>query len=260
MARPFYRSSREPFLGGTAATLGLVKIQQLKREKLGGLDAEAIRGMREEAYTQIFGDPTTGKHLSTAPEVLMMVLLLTVWLTPLLVSLLAFDSVSADLQHKAVRYWSMRTRRWSYFVGKWAGVWATLSIMTLTMHALIWLVCIIRGEAAAGEALSWGVRFWVITLPIGAAWAGIATFVSSLFKSPIISLLVTFAAFFVLFLFYIIGSVTHAEALAYVYPNFYEDWLINSRLDRWMSGLGACLGMAAVYVGAGSFLFAKRDV
>lgn len=247
-------------LGGTAATLGLVKLQQLKREKLGGVDAETIRSLREQAYTELFGDATTGKTLSTAPEVLMMVLILTVWLTPLLVSLLAFDSVSADLQNKGVRYWSMRTRRWAYFVGKWAGVWATLSIMTFTMHFLIWGVCIFRGEATAGEALGWGVRFWVITLPIGAAWSGIATLVSSLFKSPIIALLTTFAAFFVLFLFYIIGSLSHADALAYVYPNFYEEWLMNARLDRWLSGLGACLAMAALYVGGGSFLFAKKDV
>ena len=247
-------------VGGSAATLGLVRLEHFKREKLGDLDPEALRAAREQLYTEAFGDATTGKNLSTAPDVLMMVLLLTVWLTPLLVSLLAFDSVSGDLQHKAVRYWSMRTRRWSYFIGKFAGIWATLSIMTLTMHALIWVVCIARGEATAGSALGWGLKFWAVTLPIGAAWAGLATLVSSLFKSPIIALLVTFTAFFALFLVYIIGSLTHADPLLYLYPNFYEDWLINSRPDRWLGGLAACLGMVAVYVGAGSFLFAKKDV
>lgn len=247
-------------LGGTGATLLLVKAQQLKREKLAGADPEALRALREDAATQIFGDPATGKSLADAPEVLVVVLLLTIWLTPLVISLLGFDSVSGDLQHKAVRYWTLRTRRWSYFVGKFAGVWATVSMMTFAMHALVWILTIVRGEATAASALGWGLRFWLITLPISAAWCGIATFVSSLFKTPIISLLVIFASFFGLWLLWMIGQVTHAEAMQYAYPNFYDALLVNPRVDRALTGLAACLGMAALYVGGGSYLFMKRDV
>jgi ABC-type transport system involved in multi-copper enzyme maturation permease subunit len=247
-------------LGGTAATLLLVKAQQLKREDFGAVDAEQMRTLREKAATKIFGDAATGSSLADAPEVLLAVLLLTIWLTPLVISLLGFDSVSGDLQHKAVRYWTLRTRRWSYFVGKFAGVWATVSMMTFSMHALIWIVCIVRGEAPAATALGWGIRFWLLTLPMSAAWCGIATFISSLFKSPIISLLVTFSVFFGLFLCWFIGQVAHTEALQYVYPNFYDSMLIHPRLDRAMTGLAACFGMAALYVGGGSYLFAKRDV
>jgi ABC-type transport system involved in multi-copper enzyme maturation permease subunit len=243
-------------LGGTGATLLLVKAQQLKREKLAGADPEALRSLREEAATQIFGDPATGKSLAHPPPVVV----LTIWLTPLVISLLGFDSVSGDLQHKAVRYWTLRTRRSSYFIGKFAGVWATVSLMTLAMHALVWILCIVRGEAPAAAALGWGIRFWLITLPISAVWCGLATLVSSLFKSPIIALLVIFSSFFGLWLFWMIGQVSHAEAMQYVYPNFYDAMLVNPRLDRAMTGVAACLGMAALYVGGGSYLFMKKDV
>ena len=247
-------------LGGTGATLLLVKAQQLKRENFANADAETMRSLREDTATKIFGDPVTGKSLADAPEVLVAVLLLTIWLTPLVISLLGFDSVSGDLQHKAVRYWTLRTRRWSYFIGKFAGVWATVSMMTFSMHALIWLLCIIRGEAPAATALGWGVKFWLLTLPISAAWCAIATFISSLFRSPIIALLVMFSAFFGLFLCWFIGQVAHTEALQYVYPNFYDAMLMSPRVDRWMTGLAACVGMAALYLGGGSYLFMKRDV
>ncbi|MBS2017554.1 MAG: ABC transporter permease [Deltaproteobacteria bacterium] len=247
-------------LGGTGATLLIVKAQQLKREKLAALDPSHLKDLREEAATQIFGDPATGKSLAEAPEVLIAVLLLTVWLTPLVISLLAFDSVSGDMQHKAVRYWTLRTRRSSYFIGKWAGVFASVSALTFAMHAIIWILCIVRGEAAAGTALGWGLRFWLVTLPISAVWCGLSTFVSSLFKSPIISLLVTFASFFVLWLLWMIGQVTHADALMYVYPNFYDALLVHPQINKAMTGLAACLGMVGLYVGAGSFLFMKRDV
>ncbi len=247
-------------LGGTGATLLLVKLQQLKREELAGANVDMIRGLREDAATKIFGDPLTGKSLADAPEVLVMVLLLTIWLTPLAIALLGFDSVSSDLQHKSVRYWTLRSRRWSFFVGKWAGIWMTVSTMTLAMHALVWLLCILRGEAPAATALSWGMRFWLITLPISAAWCAIATFVSSLFRTPFLSLLVMMAAFFGLWLLWMIGQVTHIEALKYAYPNFYDAMLVHPKPERFLAGLACCLGLTALYVGAGSFLFSKRDV
>ena len=33
-----------------------------------------------------------------------------------------------------------------------------------------------------------------------------------------------------------------------------------ARVDRWMTGLAACIGMTALYVGASSFMFTKRDL
>lgn len=247
-------------IGGAISTLAIVKGQQLKHENLANADAESLRQIRETAWTKVFGDPATGKSLADAPEALVFALILTVWLTPLVISLLGFDSVSGDLQHKSVRYWTLRTRRSSYFIGKWAGTFATVSLMTLTMHAVIWVLCIVRGEAPAGAALAWGLRFWLVTLPISATWCGISTFVSSLFKTPIISLLVTFSAFFGLWLFWMIGQVTHAEAMQYVYPNFYDALLVHPHINKALTGVAACLGMLALYVGGGSYLFTKRDV
>jgi ABC-type transport system involved in multi-copper enzyme maturation permease subunit len=247
-------------LGGTGATLLLVKAQEFKREKLGDVSPELIHEAREKAATQIYGDPATGKALADAPEVLLAVLLLTIWLTPLIIGLLSFDSVSGDLQHKTVRYWTLRTRRWSYFVGKWAGVWGTVSVMTLAMHAVIWIVCVLRGEATAAAAFGWGIRFWLVTLPISAAWCALATFVGSLFKTPMVSLLVIFASFFLLWLVWMIGQVAHTEALMYVYPNAFDALLLHPRIDRAALGLAACLGTVGLYLGAGSFVFKKRDV
>lgn len=246
-------------LGGTGATLLLVKVQELKRVKLADVSPEAIRAMREEAMATAFGDPATGKALSEAPEVLLAVLMLTIWLTPMMIALLGFDAVSADLQHKTVRYWTLRTRRASYFIGKWAGIFGTVSLITLTMHAIIWGVCIARGEAPAATAFGWGLRFWLVTLPISAAWCGLAALVSSLFRAPVLALLVTLATFFALWVLWVIG-VQGVHAFSYAYPNFYDAFLLSPRMDRAMIGLGACLGMAALYVGAGSALFARRDV
>lgn len=246
-------------LGGSSIALLIAKYNEFKRQELGEISPEQLRALREKALERFY-DADTARVLADAPEVLLALLNLTVWLTPMLVALMGFDSIAPDIQHKSVRYWTLRTRRWSYFVGKWFGLWATVSAVTLTMDAIIWGVCIFRGEATAATTLGWGVRFWVISLPMSAAWCGIATLISSLFRSPIIALLVTFASFFTLWVLYGISAFAGWEPLLYVYPNHYDHLLLDPRVHRLGIGLGATLAMAALYVSAGSVLFTRRDV
>lgn len=246
-------------LGGSSIALLMVKYQEFKRHDLPDLTAENIRELRLKALEKAY-DHDQAAMLADAPEVLLMLLFMTVWLTPLLVALMGFDSIAPDIQHRSVRYWSLRTRRASYFIGKWFGLWATVSIVTLAMDVLIWIVCIVRGEATAGATLSWGVRFWLTTLPMSAVWCGIATLISSLFRSPILALLLTFASFFVIWVVFIVGAVAQVEPLLYVYPNHYDHLLLHPAAHKLGIGLAACAGMAALYIGAGSFIFAKRDV
>jgi ABC-type transport system involved in multi-copper enzyme maturation permease subunit len=247
-------------LGGVVVTLGALKLEELKRTKLHDMSGEAIRALREEALTQIYGDAVTGKYLADAPEVLLALLSLTVWLGPLMIALLGFDAVSGDIQHRTVRYWTVRTRRWSYFVGKFLGLWVVVSGITLGMHLVIWIVCIARNEASAAETLAWGIRFWLVTLPISAAWCGLATLIGSLFRTPILALLVIFASFFALWVVYVIGNVSGATPVMYIYPNFYDVWLLSARFDKALGGFAICAAFAAATMGLGAVLFARRDV
>jgi ABC-type transport system involved in multi-copper enzyme maturation permease subunit len=246
-------------LGGSGAAMLLVKFQQFKRTKLADVSPDQLRALREEALSQVY-DADTAKSLSHSPEVLYAVLLLTIWLTPLLIVFLGFDNVSSELQHRAVRYWTVRTRRASYFIGKFFGLWATVSAITLAMNVLIWLVCIARGEATAGETFSWGFRFWLTALPMSAAWCAIATLVGSFFRQPFLALLGICVGFFVLWLLWAIGVGTNTEALEYMYPNYYDKLLLSSKIWTALGGLAACAGFAVVTVGAGSYVFARRDV
>lgn len=247
-------------LGGAGAAFGVAKLEELKRTRLGDMAPDALHAIREETLTQMYGDPNMGKYLADAPEVLLILLNVTVWLTPMLIALLGFDAVSAEIQHRSVRYWTVRSRRSSYFVGKFVGLWAVVSLITFVMHAFIWVVCIARGQGTAAETLSWGIRFWLVTVPISAAWCGLATLVSSQLRSPILALLLLFASFFALWLVWIIGSVSSLHALVYAYPNTYDTWLLSPRFERVLGGLGACAAFAGATMGVGGALFARRDV
>jgi len=260
-------------IGSFGAALLLVKFQAFKRGQIdeaarttqGSVEVTAsavkefIHDGRIKALTPVYGE-TTAKYIADSPEVLYAGLMITIWLTPMLIALLGFDSFSGDMQHKSVRYWTLRTRRGSYFAGKFFGLWTTVSAVTLAIHALIWAVCIFRVEATAAEPLSWGVRFWVVSLPMSAAWCGIAVLVSSFFRMPMVALLTTFAANFALWLVWVIGVASDTNALLYFYPNFYDKLLLSPQLWTAASGFGACALMATLCVGGGTLIFDKRDV
>jgi ABC-type transport system involved in multi-copper enzyme maturation permease subunit len=246
-------------LGGSGIALLIAKAYEFKRQELGQVSPEAIHEARLAILKKAY-EVDTATWLADAPDALLGLLNLTIWLTPLLIALMGFDSIAPDIQHRSVRYWTLRTRRWSYFLGKWAGLWATVSIVTFALDLFVWVFTIARGDAAAGATISWGLRFWLISLPMSAAWCGIAVLISSLFRSPIVALLTTFGAFFVLWVAFLVGAVAHWEPLVYVYPNHYDYFLLNPRPDRIGIGVLACLGMTGLYVITGSTLFARRDV
>lgn len=247
-------------LGGVAASLGYMKLEAFKRSQMPDATPENIRAFREALLTKVYDDELMGKFLAASPEVLYLMCNITIWLGPLLVAFLGFDLIAGDVQHRGVRYWTVRSRRSSYMIGKFLGLWTVISLITLIMNLFIWVGVIARGEAGVAETLGWGLRFWAITLPISAAWCGLATFVGSLFKSPYLALLVIFASFFGLWLVWIIGNVSGTKALMYVYPNFYDAWLLSPRFEKVSGAFGVLAAMAAATMAAGSVLFARRDV
>ena len=220
---------------------------------------ELVHNGRVKALTPLYGE-ITAKYIADSPEVIFAGLIITIWLTPMLIALLGFDSFAGDVQHRTIRYWTVRARRGSFFAGKFLGLWTTVSAVTLAIHALIWVVCIARGEATAAETLSWGIRFWVVSLPMSAAWCGVAVLVSSFFRMPMVALLTTFAAYFALWLVWVIGVASDTSALLYFYPNYYDKLLLSPQLWTAASGFGACALMATLCVGGGTLLFSKRDV
>jgi hypothetical protein len=145
-------------------------------------------------------------------------------------------------------------------IGKFLGTWGVVSFITLCMHAFIWIVVLVRGDATLGVTLTWGLRFWLVTLPIGAAWCGLVTFIGSLFRVPLIALLVTGGAIMMLWVVYLIGGLTTHHWMMYIYPNFYDKLLLSPRIDQVAAGFGGCLALVASTMGLGSYLFAKRDV
>ena len=247
-------------LGALVSTFKLKKFDEIA-DDVNKLDPTQLHSLKAQAFSKLYGDEGTGDVLAGAPVKLLILFFIAVWLAPLLFMIVGFDGISADLQHRSVRYWASRTRRYSYYAGKFVALWTIVALVTLVMQLIVWGVTILRGEAPAADTLAWGFRFWAASLPITGAWCGIATLVSSLFKAPMLSLLGTCAVFFLLFFTgLIIGKAGDVTFLKYLYPNNFDGWIISAKREQMLEGLGVCLAYIMLTTGVGATIFTQRDV
>jgi len=230
-----------------------------------GIDAEGLKALKMQLYAEKFG-VDQAKFLISVPDVLILMFQVMVWLAPLLILLLGFDNLSGELQHRTVRFWTLRSRRWSFYSSKVLGLFAANAMVWLVMTLLVAVIAIARGDAGGGAAIGWGLRLWLTALPMTLVWAAYATLVSSQFKTPMLSLLSTLGAFFVVWLLYVINGVfvglgkTSFEGFMWLYPNYYDQYLLAPQLGRFMQGLLPCIGLAVLFTGLGAWRFSRRDV
>jgi ABC-type transport system involved in multi-copper enzyme maturation permease subunit len=245
------------FLGAVGTSLVITKASDVSKEK--GMDAQQAAGASFEVLKEMY-DASVAKRLAGVPAVPLAMLVGMVFLLPAFIALVSFDSVSSELQYKAVRYWTVRVRRVSFFLGKVFGVFTLVATTTLVMNALTWGIAVARDVSPFGSTVGWGIELWASALPIMFAWCSMAVFISSLAKTPILALLFNFAANFTLWLLYVIGRASSSDGLTYVYPNRYDVYLLSSASDRVLMGLAGCLAFAGVFLVAGSLLFQRRDL
>lgn len=247
-------------LGALACTFKLPKFEEAM-DDLHKMDADQLRMVKTSLFSKLYGDDATGETLAGAPIKLVVLFFIAVWLVPLLVMIVGFDGISSDLQYRSVRYWTIRARRPSYYLGKFLALWMIIGLVTLVMQLMIWGVTIVRADAPLGETMLWGLRFWATSLPITGAWCAIATLTGSLVRTPMLSLLVTGATFFLLFFVgYIIGKAGDVAPLRYLYPNNFDAWILSAKKDRMFEGLGVCLAYIVGTGAIGSWVFTQRDV
>ncbi len=247
-------------LGALASTVKLPKFEEAM-DDLHKLEPDQLLSIKAQLFGRLYRDEAAGQALAGAPLKLVILFFVAVWLVPLLVMITGFDAISADLQHRSVRYWAVRARRPSYYAGKFLALWVVIGLVTLVMQAIIWGVTVTRGEALAGETLSWGVRLWGTSLAIAGAWCGVATLMSSLSRTPMLSLLMTAGVFFLLFFFgFVIGTGGDVGWLRYLYPNNFDGWIVSGNRERALAGLGVCLAWIVGTSGVGAWVFWQRDV
>jgi ABC-type transport system involved in multi-copper enzyme maturation permease subunit len=259
-------------LGAFVTSLVCVWVEGSNRSQLGVASSQAYAEVKRDAIEKATGDPAFAAYVSSIPSSLLAFLKVTIWLTPLLVALLGFDSISSELHQRTVRFWAIRTRRRSYFAGKLLALWTLVAAFILVLDSIAGAVVLARGYVTFGELMVWGARFWLVALAIAGAWAAIATLISSCFTAPTVALLTTFAVFFLLWLAGVGGFVerlrdANATGIVkdlswyeYLYPNAYDTLLLSPQASRVLFALAILTVFVVATLIGGSVLFQRRDL
>jgi ABC-type transport system involved in multi-copper enzyme maturation permease subunit len=259
-------------LGAFVASLACVWFEGADRAKNSAESTQGYIELKRQLIQEATGDASLATYLAAIPTSLLIFLKLTVWFSPLLVALLGFDGVAGELQHRSVRFWTVRSRRWSYLTGKLLGLWTLVGLVALAVNLIAGTVALLRGYVTFGELVQWGTRFWLVAVVIAGAWAAVATFVSSCFRTPLLALLTTFTTFFVSWIAGAGGFISrrrdavdpgiapHMAWYEYFYPNAYDTLLLSPDTTKVLTALAILLGFIGITLAAASFAFERRDI
>jgi ABC-type transport system involved in multi-copper enzyme maturation permease subunit len=262
-------------LGAVATSFVLAGIEGAGRHTAtgGALTTQEFIELQRQTIEQQTGNAALAAQAVSMPLTLKAFLDVTVLLTPFLIALLGFDAVSGELQHRSVRFWTVRSRRSSFFVGKLLGLWGLVALVTLVIQTIVGILARSKGYVTTPDLFSWGLRFWLVAVAIAGAWAALATLISSLFRTPVLALLTTSATFFVL---WVLGTAADYSRLRtsielgaidtstrwyeYVYPNAYKSLLLAQDGHDVLRGAALLLAFAACAAVGGAVLFERRDL
>jgi ABC-type transport system involved in multi-copper enzyme maturation permease subunit len=255
-------------LGGGALSLLNALGESMQKKQLSSMsemDVNVKGALKIQGLQGLYGDEL-GLYLNDAPGTLLFVANLSIIFAPLLCALLGFDTIASEVQHRTVRYWTVRSSRLGYVLGKFLGLWATVASVTVLVHVVVWGVSLAMDPAATPAATAtWGSRFLFSSIMIAGAWSGMVTLISSLFRLPMVSLLISCASIFALFVLKLVVKwfeVSNSKTyfLRWIYPNNYDDLFFSNNAKLFGFGILGIAVFIAVFVSSTTALFVKRDV
>ena len=249
-------------LGGGAASLIYIAVSSLLNRLQNGqpVPEEALHHARVELWTEVWGKEI-GEYIGASPLLFVALFKAVWWLIPFLTLMIGFEQICGDLQHRTFRYDAIRSRRSSIVAGKALAIWMVVSLLVLALNVFVWVVTVARGDARLAEALSWGGRFYAMSIAYIATWAGMTVLVSSFTRRPVISLfigLVVFSGIGICELAtFAIQSLNQAR---YAFPGFYQEWLVTPNPAKVVGGLAILIAFGVAATAASAWIVNRSDV
>ncbi len=201
--------------------------------------------------------------LEKKPALLSAIFLVLIFGMPFVISFLAYNQVSGDVQSHGLRYLLLRTERSNIYFGRFLG---TVAFSTIVMAVIIAAITFYLGMktriypplALAGWA-AWGfVALAILMVP----YIAVCSLISVSVDSPLLSLVVAKLVIAGVLFISILGSYAWAPVkyLKYALPWGWQCNLLHPEPARWLGAFAACLAYTAVFLMLGYYRFERRDL
>lgn len=183
------------FSAGVMLAAGALAHQAQLQAEAQGQGTGGLESPKAALLAMLFGqDRGLVESLLGLPAVLLVVFKLGLVFLPAYVAVLGFDTVSAELQTRSLRYLSVRTSRTALALGKALALGAVVLLLVTFVHlgAFAYAVSSVSDFSAADAVHAWP-RLWGTTALVGLGMAALTTLCSTASRAPALSLTLNFA-------------------------------------------------------------------
>jgi ABC-type transport system involved in multi-copper enzyme maturation permease subunit len=183
------------FSAGVMLAAGALAHQAQLQAEAQGQGTGGLESPKAALLALLFGqDRALVESLLELPAVLLVVFKLGLVFLPAYVAVLGFDTVSAELQTRSLRYLSVRTSRMALALGKALALAAVVLLLVTLVHlgAFAYALSNVPDFSLAEAAHAWP-RLWGTTALVGVGMAALTTLCSAASRAPALSLTLNFA-------------------------------------------------------------------
>jgi ABC-type transport system involved in multi-copper enzyme maturation permease subunit len=208
-------------------------------------------------------DPWTDFLMEKKPALLSAIFLILIFGMPFVISFLAFNQISGDVQNHGLRYLLLRTERCNIFFGRFIG---TTFFSTAVMAIIVATITLYLGMKTriypAFDLTIWAIQGFLALSILMVPYIAVCSVISASVNSPLLSLVLAKVVIAGVLLLAILGRFAWkpAKYILYALPWGWQNNLLHPAASHWLVAVFASLAYTAFFLTLGYIRFETRDL
>jgi ABC-type transport system involved in multi-copper enzyme maturation permease subunit len=208
-------------------------------------------------------DPWTSFLLEKRPALLSAIFLVLLFGMPFVISFLAYNQLSGDMQNHGLRYLLLRTERSSIYFGRFFG---TAIFSTAVMAVIIVTITFYLGMKTrlypALDLAGWAAHGFLALSILMIPYIAVCSLISASVDSPFLSLVLAKVVIVGVLLMGGLGRLAWkpAKYVKYALPWGWQNNLLHPAATHWLGAALACLVYTGIFLMLGYYVFERRDL
>jgi ABC-type transport system involved in multi-copper enzyme maturation permease subunit len=208
-------------------------------------------------------DPWTTFLLEERPALLSAIFLVLLFGMPFVISFLAYNQVTGDIQSHGLRYLLLRTERSNIYFGRFLGtVIFSTAVMALIVATIVLYLGMKTRIYPALALIGWSIHGFLALSILMVPYIAVCSLISASVDSPLLSLILAKVVIAGVLALALLGSFAWkpAKYLMYALPWGWQCHLLHPAPAHWLGAALACLVYAAAFLMLGYCRFETRDL
>jgi len=237
--------------------------QSAARQRSRAKGSEDAAMSAEEQKNNADFDPWTSFLLERRPALLSAIFLVLLFGMPFVISFLAYNQVSGDIQSHGLRYLLLRTERSNIYFGRFLGtVIFSTAVMAIIVVTIVFYLGMKTRIYPALDLAGWAAHGFLALAILMVPYIAVCSLISASVDSPFLALVLAKLTIAGILLLAILGSLAWkpAKYLMYALPWGWQSNLLHPEPIHLLGATLGCLVYTAAFLMVGYYRFESRDL